>query len=954
MWHKLSMVFLFSVLSVPAYSQQDRERWVDSVFNTLSRQEKAAQLFFVFTPSNPSEDEYDDLEDFVEDGIGGIVITHGGPLSHAKLVNKLQEFAPSRLLVGASAEWGIRQTLDSVDAFQKPMVAGAVSSDSLVGMWSRAMARQMKTLGFHINFAPNIDDEIFAGDYLRYFGDNKKRNGERTSAFVRSMQEEGVMTVAKHLPRHRSDERALPDSMVVLNLNRIDAQTLEPLQQLIAEKVAGISTDYLHFSIENAQGIVPGSVSQVFVSEVLKKKLGFQGIVFSDARSIRQRLGKVRSGDAELLAFQSGADAILNPVDVSAGIRKIASAARKNVGLQKQLDSSVRKILAAKYDAGLHQYLPVNTDNLFRRLNNPEYRRVNEAVAASAVTVIQQTDSLLPVRLIEGTTFVSVAIGRESGNAFDKVLKKYAPIRTHSIQHVQDTAVLRFSPDEFLIVSIFPYANVLEQELKLWIERLAAGGRVVVVHFGHPASLTAYSYADAVIAAYTEHDHMPSVAAQVIFGALPATGELPLTAGPWSNGTSVETKPLGRLSYAVPEAAGLNSRMLEKIKIIMEEAVASKGTPGCYAMVARDGKIVYEQSVGWLTYDMQQPVNEETIYDLASMTKVLGMVPTMMFLYERGIIDIHKKASVYLPELRGTNKEDLTIIDILTHQAGLLPFIPVWPKTMINNSQYDSLYYSSTRSEKHPYQVAPELFGSVHLKDSSWKWMLQTNLLEKPPRTPYTLRYSDLGPWILYRLAERLLNQPIHEFLQQNFYDPIGAGTTGYLPLDRFDRAQIAPTEIDTEFRKGLVVGTVHDERAAVLGGVAGHAGLFSNAGDVAKLGQMLLQKGYYGGYQYFKPETIELFTRKQFKPSRRGLGWDKPLQSEWNSPTSRYASPQTYGHTGFTGTCIWVDPEFDLVFVFLSNRVHPGRNSSFNSANIRTRIQEVIYQSMFTYCADK
>lgn len=386
----------------------------------------------------------------------------------------------------------------------------------------------------------------------------------------------------------------------------------------------------------------------------------------------------------------------------------------------------------------------------------------------------------------------------------------------------------------------------------------------------------------------------------------------------------------------------------------MEEAVAMEATPGCYALIAKDGKVVFEQAVGWLTYEKQQPVTEGTIYDLASMTKVLGTVQIIMFLYEKGLIDINKKASVYLPELRGTNKKDLTLIDILTHQSGLLPFIPLWPKTMDINNEFDPHYYSHARDEAYPFQIAPNLFGSTHLKDSLWRWTLESNLLEKPARTPYSFRYSDLGPWILYMLAEKLLNQPIDEFLRQNIYEPIGAWTTGYLPLDRFDVSLIAPTEKDTIFRKGLVAGTVHDERAAMLGGVAGHAGLFSNAGDVAKLGQMLLQKGYYGGHQYFRPETIDLFTKKQFKPSRRGLGWDKPIQSDWTSPTSLSASSETYGHTGFTGTCIWIDPEFNLVYVFLSNRVNPGRGSKFNSANIRTRIQEVIYQSMFTYCAEK
>ncbi len=951
---KLLCVLLLSVLFSTAQAQEDRTQWVDSVFSTLNRQEKVAQLFMVNTPANPTDQEYDKLVDLVEDGIGGVYITRGGPVRHAALMNKLQKASARRLLVGTTAEWGLGQTLDSIKGFQKPMVVGAATSDSLTAAWGRAIARQMKDLGFHINFAPNADDEIFNDDYLRYFSDSETRIGNHASTFVRAMQSEEIIAVAKHLPRRWTNERRLSDSMVVLNLNRIDTNTLHPFQQLIANNIGGISTSYLHFSIQGEKGIVPASVSQPFISDVLKKMLGFGGLVFSDARNIQKKEGKVRAGEAELLAFQSGADIIFNPANAPAGIKMISKVVRKNKFLLQQLDSSVKKILNTKYDVGLHTITPINTDNLYRRLNNPEYGSLNLALASAAVTIVQNTDSLLPLKYIEERSFVSMAIGNASSNNFEQALKKYAHFRSYGIQSAADTVVVAAQPQDVFIIGIFPYATALEQKVAAWINRLAAKHKVILVHFGNPKSLDRYTRAAALVAAYTDQDYMPSVSAQLIFGALAAGGELPLSTSQWMPGASIKTTQLGRLSFAVPESAGISSRALEKIKMVMEEAVATQSAPGAYALIVKDGKVVFEQAVGWLTYEKQQPVNEETIYDLASMTKVLGTVQIMMFLYEKGLIDINKKASFYLPELQGTNKEDLTIIDILTHQSGLLPFIPLWPKTMDGQNEFDPHYYSHSRSEAYPLQVGPDMYGAVHLKDSLWRWTLASNLLEKPARTPYSFRYSDLGPWILYMLAEKLLNQPIDEFLQQNIYDPIGAWTTGYLPLSRFDASMIAPTEKDTTFRKGLLVGTVHDERAAMLGGVAGHAGLFSNAGDVAKLGQMLLQRGYYGGHQYFKPETVDLFTRKQFKPSRRGLGWDKPIQSDWSSPTSLSASAETYGHTGFTGTCIWIDPEFNLVFVFLSNRVHPDRNSKFNSSNIRSRIQEIIYQSIFAYCAEK
>ena len=389
---------------------------------------------------------------------------------------------------------------------------------------------------------------------------------------------------------------------------------------------------------------------------------------------------------------------------------------------------------------------------------------------------------------------------------------------------------------------------------------------------------------------------------------------------------------------------------MDRIKTIVDEAITSHATPGCQILIARNGKVIYDHSFGGLTYDSLDSVKEENIYDLASVTKVSATLQAIMFLYEKGLIDLNKKLSFYLPELKNTNKRDITIVEMLTHQAGLMPFIPMWTETVKNNT-FLPHYYSRVQNEGYPLQVSPDLYAAPALRDSVWSWIGNSKLQTKPPRTPYPYQYSDLGFLLLQRLAERIFNQPIDEFLAQNLYEPLGAYTTGFTPLKRFSAQRIAPTEDDKIYRKTHIAGTVHDERAAMLGGVAGHAGLFSNATDLAKLCQMLLQKGYYGGYRYYKPETVDMFTAKQFDMSRRGLGWDKPVQSEWNSPTSLKASPKTFGHTGFTGTCIWIDPEFDLVYVFLSNRVYPDRSAKLIASNIRSRIQDVIYDSIFDYC---
>ncbi len=951
MLKKVLSFVLLSLLFLPSEAQNSRSQWVDSVFSTLDRDQKIGQLFMVPVSTRADQTKIDELTDLVEDNeIGGYYVVDGGPLSHIHLLNKLQKIAKVPLLIALQAEWGLSQTLDSTMGFQKPMVASAWGNDSLTVIWSKEIARQMKLLGFSLNFAPNADNEIFPGDYLRYFSNDQNRVANDAVTFTKGLQSEGVLTVAKHLPQRLMIENK--DSSLIINLAKIDTADFYVLQRLIQTGVNGILTNYLHFSLQNEKGIVPAAISQVFISELLKRKLKFQGLVFTEVKNFEKTAGKIRAGEAEQLAFETGNDVLMSPLDVRAGIRKIARRLKKDKLLQQQLDVSVKKILAAKYDAGLNHFRGIDTDNVLRKLNTPESYLLKRQLAEAAITVVRNENNFLPIRSLENNFFRCISIGKDAENEFSHYLKKYAHVELSSIKSVQDTISLSLKPNEIIIIGIFPFMAGLENQLAPWINKLFSTHRVIITHFGNPLTLEPYLNATALIAAYTDQDDMTIVVPQMIFGALPATGILPVKLKGLDN-LILSTKKNDRISYSLPEAAGLDSRTLEKIKVIMKEAIDIGATPGCQVVIIKDGKVVYEQSAGWLTYENKIPATDETIYDLASLTKVTATLQTTMFMYERGLIDINKKASVYLPVLKTTNKKDITIIDMLTHQSGLIPFMPLWNLT-VKDSVYMPYYYSSTRDANFPLQIGKDLYAVNALKDSVWSWIVNSKMQEKIPRTQYPYRYSDLGFMMMKEMAEKILNQPLDEFLHQNLYEPLGAYTTGFNPLERFPQERIAPTEIDKIYRRSIVTGTVHDERAAMMGGVSGHAGLFSTANDLAKVGQMLLQEGHYGGTIFFKPETIRYFTGKQFMDSRRGLGWDKPVQNDWNSPTSIQASPRTFGHTGFTGTCMWIDPEFNLVYIFLSNRVYPDRNNKLLNANIRPRIQELIYQAIFNYCSTK
>jgi CubicO group peptidase (beta-lactamase class C family) len=395
----------------------------------------------------------------------------------------------------------------------------------------------------------------------------------------------------------------------------------------------------------------------------------------------------------------------------------------------------------------------------------------------------------------------------------------------------------------------------------------------------------------------------------------------------------------------------MDSKTLKKIDEIVNEAIIKNATPGCQILVARNGSIVLEKGYGYYTYDSIMPVDTRTIYDLASITKVAATTQAIMKLVESDKIQLEDTLGKYLPELAGSNKGSLVIREVLAHQSGLRAFYPFWKNT-IEDDNHVLHYYSDIPNETHSNEVAYGMFAAEDLKDSLWQWTVETKLRKKRySYKPYDYKYSDLGFYLLQVLVERVSDTGLDAYVDSAFYKPMGMSTLTFNPLCKFPLMRIAPTERDTEFRHVLVWGTVHDQIAAMKGGVSGHAGLFGNANDIAKIMQMQLQDGFYGGIHYLDKETIENFTSQQFKNNRRGLGWDKPDKDNDSSSTSRYASYDTFGHSGFTGTIVWADPTFNLVFVFLSNRIYPSiSNTKLIDLEIRKRIHDVVYESIWNY----
>ncbi|MFZ9503202.1 MAG: serine hydrolase [Cyclobacteriaceae bacterium] len=943
---------IFSLLltcSVTGHAQLNASQWADSVLRRMSAEEKVRQMFILpIAPDqvNPNSGLIDKVQSVRP---GGLLLTGGGPVSTARMLNRLQKSTPVPYLVALQAEWGIGQTLDSISDLPVPILLGA-TSDSLAWVTGRLTARQMKSIGAHVNLGPNADSDVPGASSsvgYRYFSDDPELVTQRTSAYVKGLQQDGLMAVVRHIPGKEEPLEKIYTATAQTLAG--DSLSFLPFGQLLKNGAGGINTAYLHYVLWQRNKATSVSQSSEFVSELLRKKLNYQGLVLTEIPFL-QNFSSKRKGEVEKLAFQTGHDLLIAPLNADAAVRKILRLVRKNSIYAKQLDASVRRILEAKFRSGA--YLKTAVDGHLNRETGILTNLLNQSVGTASITVLKNDQNLLPIRNLDSRQFHLIDMGGYS-DELNQSLNRFISFRTTKITSIQDTVRFKsVSPQDVTLLAITDQSFTI-QGLSEWLKKLSKKCNLVVLHSGNPAVVSSYANLPTVVEGYYP-SQTERFLPQLLFGALPASGKIPFRInGFLSDGLATEF--IERLSTGIPESVEMSSFELEEIDAIAEEAINSGATPGCRVVIARKGKIIVNRSYGWHSYEKKSPVTEESIYDLASVTKVAATLQATMHLYDKGLIDLQKKASHYLPELRTSNKKDFSLKDILTHQSGLWPYLPFWTRTM-KDGQLLPEFYASTKSPDYPYDVSEGVYASRGIRDSLWNWIIDARVIEKKDRTPFDYRYSDMGFYILQHLAETITGEPLEKFLDEFLYRPLGAQTLGFLPLNKFSSRRIAPTEDDRGFRKSLLTGYVHDQGAAMHGGVAGHAGLFSNATDLAKLGQLWLRKGYYGGQSYFKPETFDLFTSRQFTNSRRGLGWDKPWpEDSATSPTGSLASPKTFGHTGFTGTCIWVDPDYDLVYVFLSNRVHPDMtNSKLLNANIRTRIHDVAYKSIHAFQAIK
>ncbi len=937
--------------------------WADSVMKTMTTGEMIGQLMII-RANNPGQEYFDVIDQYIKEyNLGGVTFFGGHPSLQAKKTNYWQSMAKIPLFISIDGEWGPAMRLDSMPAFPYQMTLGAAASDSLIYSMGIEVARQCKLIGVQINFAPVVDINSNPNNpviHMRSFGENPEDVARKGIMYMKGMQDGGLIVTAKHFPGHgdtgSDSHHTLP--VVSHTKQRLDSVELYPYRRLIEAGLDGIMIAHLMVPAIEKTPNTPSTLSKSIVTDLLRNELGFKGLIVTDALDMKGVTLNDQPGEIEVKALQAGNDILLLSASVPEAVKKIKAAVDSGELSVDLIRERCRKVLMYKYKAGLNRLKPVNTDNLYEKLNTAYSEVLCRNLFEQCVTVVKNDKDLLPLKNLDTFRIASVSTGHGAITPFQLRLSYYAPIDNYSLPKEPTDAEITalntiLQPYSLIVISVqntsiwggSPY-GITGQVIK-FISEINKNKTVVLDLFASPYSLRLFDKipAEAVVMSYQDHPLMQDMSAQAIFGGIPSTGKLPVTAtSSYKFGTGISTDAI-RLKYILPEEIGIERKTLAPIDSMIKDAIAKKVFPGCQVWAAKDGKVFFMESYGYHTYDNEIPVTGNSVYDLASLTKVAASTLAVMRMSGEKRLDIDQQLQVYLPYLWNTGKGEIIIREMMAHQSKLTPWIPFYKYTL-KDKKPDSAYYRSSISEDYPVRVAENLYIK-----KNYKYVIYDSILSSPLLKTSSYKYSDLGFYFIPEIMENLINEPFEDYVEKTFYKPLGLSTTGFLPRKRFPLDRIPPTENDTLFRKQLVHGDVHDQGAAMLGGVSGHAGLFSNANDIGVIAQMLIRGGIYGGVTYLKPETIKEFTEWQFplNDNRRGIGFDKPLpEYTAEGPCCKSASPASFGHSGFTGTYIWADPENQLVYIFLSNRVYPdAANNKLASSSLRPKIHQVLYDAI-------
>nr|WP_321357234.1 glycoside hydrolase family 3 N-terminal domain-containing protein [uncultured Draconibacterium sp.] len=971
-------------------AETDETHWADSVFQSLSAEQRIAQLVWINTAANKNIAGQLKVAKLIKKyNLGGVIFFTGDPVKQVELTNFYQASAQTPLFVAMDAEWGTGMRLPGVMPFPYNMMMGASHNPELIKQATTEMAKQMKRLGVQVSLGPVVDintqplNPIIG---MRSFGESPEQVAACGIAYMQGLQENNILAIAKHFPGHgdTQTDSHLTLPMVPYSRERLDSVELYPFKELAQKGVSGVMSAHLNVpQLDSTKGI-PSSLSTKILKGILRDEWNYQGLVVTDAMNMAGAKSFAAPGEIEALALKAGNDVVEFPKDVEQTIAGIKKAIESGLLTQDEIDFKCRKVLAAKYQAGLSKLAPVSRVNLMEDVNSPEAELVKRKLIEASLTLLENQNDLIPLKRLDTLKIACLAVGETSETPFQSMLSKYTKTDNFFLpeqftEEELNEVKTKLQDYNLVIAGLHLYESKtrrsmqvgslqkvkpkrpygLSNETENLLHYLSNNKKSIVVFFSSPYTLTEvrdFTPPAGLIMAYQKDSLVQELAAQQVFGGIGASGKLPVTLGNYYKiGDGINISKAVRMKYTIPEEVGMNStRLNHRVDSLVSDAIARRATPGCSVLAAKDGKIVFRKNYGYHTYDKRISVSENDLYDLASVTKVSGALAAVLKLTDEGKINIDDKFSDYWPDWKkrlfhSSDKEDLGWREVLAHQAGLIPYINYWSETA-KDGQLKNRWYSVQKTDEYQLEVAPNLFLKKDFKKKIYKDIRKSKL-----NPPGKYVYSGLSFLLIPQITEDLSGQAYTDFLDANYYHSLGAYNITYNPLNKFPKSRIVPTEYDSYYRKQQVQGTVHDEAAAVFGGVAGNAGLFANANDLAKLFEMYMQMGTYGGEQYLNQSTMKEFTRVQFPENnnRRGLGFDKPLLNNNElSPEQSYpcpgASPESFGHSGFTGTFVWADPTYNLIYIFLSNRVYPTREGNLlGKLNVRTNILQAFYDEI-------
>lgn len=956
---------------------QDAEtRWVDSVYNSLTLEQRVGQLIMM-RANNPDKPFEKAVGDYIQQyNIGGVCFFRADAVKQLEQTNAWQALAQTPLMVAIDAEWGLAMRVRNTVAYPYQMTLGAVNDNELLYLMGQQVADQCRRMGIHVNFAPVADVNSNAKNPVigvRSFGENPQNVGEKAAAYALGMQNKGLITSMKHFPGHGNTDTdshlTLPT--VTRSYEEVKDIELAPFRYLIERGVNGAMVGHLYFpAIEKVEN-TSSSLSKGVVIDLLKNEMGFEGLIFTDGLDMKGVSQTVSADSVPYVAFLAGNDVLILPHDVPKAIAQIKAGAERDPEIAARVEESCKKILKYKYRAGLSLYAPMPTQNLMNDLNSQDYLDLRQLLYDEAVTLLRNEDNVLPLKPGKEVAMVTIGLEENAKTMANALKDAGVKVKSYCVNKDRAAEAKVWLPElekaDLVMVNIMQSSINASKNFGVndatvdFFNRLVAQNDVILNLFACPYALDLFRINNSVVGlvvGYQDNDASLNAVTAVLTGKQTAKGTLPVSTEKFKCGegivppsypvnmpTSAPVLKQGSLSIdqkTLPKGT-IDPKYERLLDSVAKMGIEKKAYPGCQILAMKDGKVVYDKCFGTFTYESAAKVAPEDVYDIASLTKIFASTLTLMKLYEDGLLDVNKTMGDYFPYLNNSDKGAIKMIDVLTHQSGMKSWIPFHQKTYDENGPKPELFVDHI-DEAHTVRVAENLYLVNDYKEQIIDSVMKSPMKEKK----YV--YCDMGFFFVPELVKQLTNKTLEEYLHENFYDPMHLTSIGYCPLHWRTRETIIPTENDTVFRKQLLWGDVHDQQAGLMGGISGHAGLFANAHDLAVIAQMLLDEGKYEGKQLLKASTIKYFTTAPFTDNnnRRGLGFDKlPIGKKGPSTASKSASMASYGHTGFTGTFFWNDPENHLLIVFLSNRVCPyAEPNNLSRQNIRTLLHDILYQA--------